>query len=33
MQQELGYTVDMEEVKSKLRYHIATLFNMQLTAV
>lgn len=33
MQQELGYKVDMEEVKRKLRYHIATLFNMQLTAV
>jgi lipoyl(octanoyl) transferase len=33
MQQELGYRVDMEEVKSKLRYHIATLFNMQLTTV
>jgi lipoyl(octanoyl) transferase len=33
MQKELGREVDMAEVKSKLRNHIATLFHMQLTTV
>jgi len=30
MQRELGYKLDMEEVKEKLKQHIATLFNMEL---
>ncbi len=31
MQRELGQELDMEEVKMKLKNHIAALFNMQLT--
>jgi lipoyl(octanoyl) transferase len=30
MQRELGYVLDMEEVKSKLKNHIAQLFKMEL---
>lgn len=30
MQRELGYDLDMEEVKTKLKNHIAELFKMQL---
>lgn len=30
MQRELGVALDMEEVKTKLKNHIATLFSMQL---
>ena len=30
MQRELGYELDMEEVKGKLKNHIAKLFNMEL---
>ncbi len=30
MQQELSYSVDIYEVKNKLKLHIAALFNMQL---
>lgn len=30
MQRELGYALDMEEVKRRLKYHISTLFNMEL---
>jgi len=30
MQRELGYELDMEEVKAKLKNHIATLFKMEL---
>jgi lipoyl(octanoyl) transferase len=30
LQKELGHEVDLEEVKTKLKKHIATLFNMQL---
>ncbi len=30
MQRELGYALDMEEVKVKLKQHIAALFNMQM---
>ncbi|SMC71722.1 lipoyl(octanoyl) transferase LipB [Pedobacter nyackensis] len=30
MQRELGYKLDMEEVKGKLKQHIAALFNMEL---
>ena len=30
MQRELGRTLDMEEVKSKLKGHIAALFEMEL---
>lgn len=30
MQRELGYAPDIEEVKSKLKSHIATLFQMEL---
>ena len=30
MQRELGHPLDMEEVKSKLKHHIAALFLMQL---
>lgn len=30
MQQELGSSLDMEEVKERLKCHIATLFNMEL---
>lgn len=33
MQRELGYALDMEEVKAKLKGHIASLFEMELTAV
>ena len=32
MERELGRKLDMEEVKSKLKQHIATLFAMELTA-
>ncbi|PVH25721.1 lipoyl(octanoyl) transferase LipB [Sphingobacterium corticibacter] len=32
MQRELGYALDMEEVKAKLKGHIASLFEMELTA-
>lgn len=28
MQRELGYEIDMDEVKEKLKHHIAVLFNM-----
>nr|WP_121269669.1 lipoyl(octanoyl) transferase LipB [Pedobacter schmidteae] len=30
MQRELGYPIDMKEVKQKLKFHIATLFQMEL---
>lgn len=30
MQRELGYALDMEEVKAKLKGHIASLFEMEL---
>jgi lipoyl(octanoyl) transferase len=30
LQKELGHEVDVEEVKTKLKKHIATLFDMQL---
>jgi lipoyl(octanoyl) transferase len=30
MQRELGYELDMDEVKGKLKQHIAVLFNMEL---
>lgn len=30
MQRELGYALDMDEVKGKLKVHIASLFNMKL---
>ena len=30
MQRELGYDLDMEEVKTKLKNHIAELYKMQL---
>jgi lipoyl(octanoyl) transferase len=30
MQRELGYALDIEEVKIKLKNHISTLFNMEL---
>ena len=30
MQRELGYALDMEEVKAKLKNHIATLLKMEL---
>jgi lipoyl(octanoyl) transferase len=30
MQRELGRVLDMEEVKSKLKNHIAELFKMEL---
>ena len=30
MQRELGYPVDIEEVKGKLKNHIASLFDMTL---
>jgi lipoyl(octanoyl) transferase len=30
IQRELGYTVDMEEVKGRLKNHIASLFDMKL---
>lgn len=30
MQRELGYALDMEEIKSKLKAHIAALFKMEL---
>ncbi|MNJ91659.1 Octanoyltransferase [compost metagenome] len=30
MQRELGYVLDMEEVKDRLKYHISTLFNMEV---
>lgn len=30
MQRELGYKLDMEEIKSKLKNHIAVLFKMEL---
>ncbi|MET4080536.1 lipoyl(octanoyl) transferase [Pedobacter sp. UYP30] len=30
LQKELGHAMDMEEVKEKLKKHIASLFNMQL---
>ncbi len=32
MQRELGHQVDVEEVKTKLRAHIADLFHMELSA-
>ncbi|MFD2598189.1 lipoyl(octanoyl) transferase LipB [Sphingobacterium corticis] len=32
MQRELGHQVDVEEVKTKLRAHIANLFHMELSA-
>ncbi|MFD2743123.1 MULTISPECIES: lipoyl(octanoyl) transferase LipB [Sphingobacterium] len=32
MQRELGYALDMEAVKAKLKGHIASLFEMELTA-
>ena len=31
MQRELGYALDMAEVKDKLKHHIATLFGMELS--
>jgi lipoyl(octanoyl) transferase len=31
MAQELGKALDMEEVKQKLKQHIATLFSMHLS--
>ncbi|MNT79810.1 Octanoyltransferase [compost metagenome] len=30
MKRELGTQLDLEEVKSKLKFHIASLFGMQL---
>ena len=30
MQRELGYALNMDEVKGKLKVHIASLFNMEL---
>ncbi|TKC60341.1 lipoyl(octanoyl) transferase LipB [Pedobacter hiemivivus] len=30
MQRELDYVIDMEDVKERLKYHISTLFNMEL---
>ncbi|SDK30922.1 lipoyl(octanoyl) transferase [Pedobacter sp. ok626] len=30
MQRELGYALDVGEVKDRLKYHISTLFNMEL---